>query len=121
MPKFPLGPGSVLGVLKEIRAVSGDLRPLLVGGVPEHAETILTAFGEGAGPEALRDISGRQPTAYDLEGAGVLVYAVVGPAPSEEDVEALQIASRKDVGIVCVLFEAPDASRLRSPTSWTPT
>ncbi len=109
MLKLPLGPGSVLGVLKEIRTVSGDLRPLLVGGAAEHAEAILTAFGEGADPEALRDVSGRQPTAYDLEGAGVLVYAVAGPAPSEEDEKAFGLASRKSVGIVCVLFDAPDA------------
>jgi uncharacterized protein (DUF697 family) len=107
MPKLPLSPGSVLGVVKEIRAADDDVRPLLVSGAAEHAQAILAAVGEGAAPEALRDISGRSPTAYDLEGADVLVHAVDGPAPGDEDVKTFQLASRKGVGIVCVLFGEP--------------
>lgn len=107
MPKLPLSPGAVLGVVKEIRAADDDVRPLLVSGAAEHAQAILAAIGEGAAPEALRDISGRPPTAYDLEGADVLVHAVDGLVPGDEDLKTFQLASRKGVGIVCVLFGEP--------------
>ena len=109
MPKLPLSPTSVWGVVKEMRAGEGDLRPLLVGGAPEQAGAIHAALAEGADPEAIRDLSGRQPTAYDLEGADVLVWAVAGAVPGEEDEQALQLAARKRVDIVCVVFGAsPD-------------
>ncbi|MGH3038709.1 MAG: hypothetical protein ACRDLZ_04780 [Gaiellaceae bacterium] len=104
MPKLPLSPTSLWGAVKEMRATDEDLRPLLVGGAAEHAQTIYAAFAEGAEGEALRDISGRAPTAYDLEGANVLVYAVAGGVPTEEDKAAFELASRKRVGVVCVLF-----------------
>lgn len=106
MPKLPLSPTSVWGVVKEVRASDDDLRPLLVGGAPEHAAAIQATLAEGADPEAIRDVSGRQPSAYDLEGANVLVYAIAGAAPSAEDEKTLQLAARKRVGIVCVLFGA---------------
>ena len=109
MPKLPLSPTSVWGAVKEMRASDEDLRPLLVGGVPEHAAAIHAALAEGgADHEALRDVSGRAPSAYDLEGANVLVYAVAGAAPDDEDTRIIQLAARKRVGIVCVLFGAPD-------------
>jgi uncharacterized protein (DUF697 family) len=104
MPKLPLSPTSVLGVVKELRSADDDVPPLLVGGAAEHAQAIVAALAEGAAPETLRDISGRRPSAYDLEGANVLVHAVDGPAPSDEDENVFKLASRKDVGIVCVLF-----------------
>ena len=85
MPKLPLSPTSVWGAVKEMRVTDEDLRPLLVGGAPEHADAIHDALAEDAQDEALRDISGRAPTAYDLEGANVLVYAVAGAVPTEED------------------------------------
>ncbi len=107
MRKLPLSPGAVLGVVKELRVTDEDLRPLLVGGAPEHAAAIQAVFAEGADPEAIRDLPGRAPTAYDLEGANVLLWAVDGSAPSEEDEKAFQLAARKRVGIVCVLFGAP--------------
>ena len=106
MPKLPLSPTSVWGVVKEVRASDDDLRPLLVGGAPEQAAAIQAALAEGADPEAIRDVSGRRPTAYDVEGANVLVYAIAGTAPSAEDEKTLQLAARKRVGIVCVLFGA---------------
>lgn len=106
MPKLPLSPTSVWGVVKEVRASDDDLRPLLVGGAPEQAAAIQATLAEGADPEAIRDVSGRQPSAYDLEGANVLVYAIAGAAPSAEDEKTLQLAARKRVGIVCVLFGA---------------
>ena len=108
MPKLPLSPTSVWSVVKEVRASDDDLRPLLVGGAPQHAVAVHAALAEGADPAAVRDVSGRPPTGYDLEGANVLVYAIAGAAPSAEDEKALQLAARKRVGIVCVLFGVSD-------------
>jgi len=108
VPKLPLSPTSVWGAVKEMRASDEDLRPLLVGGAPEHAAAIHAFLVEDADPAALHDVSGRTPSAYDLEGANVLVYAVAGAAPSDEDVKSLQLAARKRVGTVCVLFGTPD-------------
>ena len=63
---------------------------------PSRRRAILAAARRGRGPGgAARHLRARQPTAYDLEGADVLVYAVAGPRPSEEDVKALQLAARK--------------------------
>ena len=107
MPKLPLSPTSVWGVVKEMRVSEEDLRPLLVGGAAEPARAIHAAFAEGAEPEAVRDVSARTPSAYDLEGANVLLWAVAGGAPREEDEKVFQLAARKGVGIVCVLVEAP--------------
>ena len=108
MPKLPLSPTSVWGVVKEIRASDDDVRPLLVGGAPEHAAAIHAALADGADPGALRDLGGRTPSPYDLEGASVLVWAVAGPAPDEEDEKTFELAARKRVGIVCVLFGTSD-------------
>jgi uncharacterized protein (DUF697 family) len=108
VPKLPLSPTSVWGVVKEVRPSDEDLRPLLVAGAPEHAPAIHGALAEGAHPEAVRDLSGRSPTAYDLEGANVLVWAVAGAAPGEEDEKVFQLAARKRVGVVCVLVGVPD-------------
>jgi uncharacterized protein (DUF697 family) len=104
VPKLPLSPTSVWGAVKEVRVTDEDLRPLLVGGSAEHAKVIYSALAEEADPAALRDISGRAPSAYDLEGANVLVYAVAGAVPAEEDEAVFELASRKGVGVVCVLF-----------------
>jgi uncharacterized protein (DUF697 family) len=104
VPKLPLSPTSVWGAVKEVRVTDEDLRPLLVGGSVEHAKVIYSALAEDADPAALRDISGRAPSAYDLEGANVLVYAVAGAVPAEEDEAVFELASRKGVGVVCVLF-----------------
>jgi uncharacterized protein (DUF697 family) len=95
-------------VVKELRAADQDLRPLLVAGAPEQARTVYAALAEGAEPQAIRDLSGTQPSAYDLEGADVLVWAVAA-ASGEEDEQAFQLAARKRVDIVCVVFGAsPD-------------
>ena len=108
MPRLPLSPTSVWGVVKEIRASDEDVRPLLIGGAPEHAAAIHGALAEGADSEALRDLGGRTPSAYDLEGSSVLVWAVAGRAPGEEDEKTFELAARKRVGIVCVLFGTSD-------------
>jgi uncharacterized protein (DUF697 family) len=107
--KLPLSPMSVWSVVKELRTAAEDFRPLLVAGSPEHAGAIRAAFVEGGDPQAVRDLSGGPPSPYDLEGARVLVYAVDGRTPSEEDEKVLRLAGRKDVELVCVLVGArPD-------------
>ena len=109
MPKLPLSPTSVWSVVKEMRVGAEDLRPLLVGGAPEQARAIHAVLAEGAEPDAVRDLSGKTPTAYDLEGADVLVWAVAGEAAGEEDEKVFQLAGRKRVGTVCVVAGAsPD-------------
>lgn len=103
MPKLPLNPLSVWGVVRELRTTAEDFRPLLVAGDLDHAGAIRTAFVEGGDPSAARDLSGGGPSPYDLEGARVLVYAVEGPTPDEEDEKVLRLAGRKGVEVVCVL------------------
>ncbi len=99
---------SVWGVLKELRAVEADFRPIIVAGSPEHAGAIRTTFIEGGDAEAVRDLSGKPLTAYDVEGSRVVVYAVDGQQPSEEDEKSLRLAIRKGVGVVCVLVGVPE-------------
>jgi uncharacterized protein (DUF697 family) len=113
MPKLPLSPTAVLGVVKELRVTDADLRPLLVGGAPERAKEVHDALGKGAEPGAVRMLAA--PTAYDFEGANVLVYAVDGAVPGEEDEKAFQLASRKGVEIVCVVFGASAEDRPTIP------
>jgi uncharacterized protein (DUF697 family) len=103
MARLPLNPMSVWSVIKELRTTAEDFRPLLVAGAPGHAGAIRTAFVEGGDPNAARDLSGGAPSAYDLEGARVLVYAVDGRSPDEEDEKILRLAGRKGVEVVCVL------------------
>jgi uncharacterized protein (DUF697 family) len=55
---------------------------------------------------ALRDLSGREVTKYDLQGAALLVYVVAGEKPTAEDEQALKLADRNDVDALCVLVGA---------------
>jgi uncharacterized protein (DUF697 family) len=103
VPKLPLSPTSVWGVVKETRVDAEDLRPLLVGGAPDLARAIHAGLAEGADAQAVRDLSGKTPSAYDLEGAEVLVWALAGLQPSEQDEHVIELASRKRVGVVCVV------------------
>jgi len=105
--KLPLSPFSVWSVLKELRAAEDDFRPIVVAGAPEHARAIREAFVEGGDPDAVRDHSGKPLTAYDVEGSRVVVYAVDGPKPTEEDEKSLRLAIRKGVGVVCALVGVP--------------
>ena len=86
----------------------GGLPSDLVAGSPEHAEAVRTTFVEGGDAEAVRDISGKPLTAYDVEGSRVVVYAVDGQQPSEEDEKSLRLAIRKGVGVICVLVGVPE-------------
>lgn len=108
MAKLPISPLSVWSVLKELRAAEEDFRPIIVAGAPEHARAIRDAFVEEGDPDAVRDLSGRPLSAYDVEGARVVVYAVDGPQPTEEDEKSLRLAVRKGVGVICVLVGVPE-------------
>lgn len=105
--RLPLKPTAVWGVVKELRAAGEDFRPLLVSGAPQHAETLRAALVEGGDPHAVRDLSGRPPSPYDLEGARVLVHLVAGEA-GEDDEKTLRLADRKEVEAVCVLVGVPE-------------
>jgi uncharacterized protein (DUF697 family) len=104
--RLPLHPAAVYGVFKEIKAAAEDLRPLLVAGAAEPAADLVRMLGAGGDPNAIRDLSGREPAAYDLQGAGVLIYVVEGSKPSPEDEKVLKLADRNDVETIAVLVGA---------------
>jgi uncharacterized protein (DUF697 family) len=104
--RLPLKPFAVYNLLKEIRTAVEDFRPLLIAGAPEPAAKVAAALIEGGDEQGVRNLSGRTPTAYDLEGAEVLVYVIEGDETAPEDERTLRLADRHDVGIVCVLFSA---------------
>jgi uncharacterized protein (DUF697 family) len=106
--KLPISPLSVWSVLKELRAAEEDFRPIIVAGAPEHARALRDALVEEGDPDAVRDLSGRPLSAYDVDGARVVVYAVDGPQPNEEDEKSLRLAIRKGVGVICVLAGVPE-------------
>jgi len=106
MRRLPLHPAAVYGVVKEIKAAAEDLSPLVFAGAPGPAGELVAALGEGGEQSALRDLSGREVTAYDLRGAALAVYVVEGERPTKEDEDVLKLADRNDVEVVCVLFGA---------------
>ena len=106
MRRLPLHPAAVYGVVKEIKAAAEDLAPLVVAGAPGPAGELVGALGEGGEPSALRNLSGREVTAYDLQGAALVVYVIEGERPTKEDEDVLKLADRNDVEVVCVLFGA---------------
>jgi uncharacterized protein (DUF697 family) len=106
MKKLPLHPAAVYGVVKEIKTAAEDLSPLLVAGAPGPGGELVSALGEGGDPGALRDLSGREVTKYDLQGAALLLYVVEGSEPSPDDEAVLKLADRNDVEVICVLAGA---------------
>jgi uncharacterized protein (DUF697 family) len=106
MRRLPLHPAAVYGVVKEIRAAADDFSPLVVAGAEGPAGELVAALGEGGDANALRDLSGREVTKYDLQGAALLVYVIAGEKPTAEDEQALKLADRNDVDAVCVLVGA---------------
>ena len=106
MRRLPLHPAAVYGVVKEIKAAAEDLSPLVVAGAEGPATELVAALAEGGDTSALRDLSGREVTKYDLQGASLLLYVVAGEKPTAEDEQALKLADRSDVDAVCVLVGA---------------
>jgi uncharacterized protein (DUF697 family) len=105
--RFPIHPGAVYGVAKEIRAAAEDFRPLVIAGAAGPAADLQAALAAGGDAAALRDASGRDLTAYDVEGAGLLLYVVEGPVAAPKDEEALKLADRKGLETICLLVGAP--------------
>jgi uncharacterized protein (DUF697 family) len=113
--RFPIHPGAVWGVVKEVRAVAEDFRPLLLAGAAGPVRDLSAALTAGGDPLAVRDLSARALTAYDLEGAGLLVYVIEGDSPSPEDQQALRLADRKDVEAICLLVGSRRAEPAEVP------
>jgi uncharacterized protein (DUF697 family) len=109
VPRLPLHPGAVYGVVKEIKSAAEDLSPLVVAGAEGPASELVAALAEGGDTSALRDLSGREVTKYDLQGAALLLFVVAGEKPMAEDEQTLKLADRNDVDAVCVLVGAKSA------------
>src|SRR3954468_20409781 len=75
-------------------------------GAQGPAGAVVSLLGEGGDTSALRDLSGREVTKYDLQGASLLLYVVAGEKPTSEDEQALKLADRNEVDAVCVLVGA---------------
>ena len=103
MRKLPVKATAVWGIAKEVRAAAADFCPLLLGGAPAIADALAGRLTAGGDRTALRNLSRHELTAYDLEGADVLVWAVEGEKPEERDEQAFRLADRKDVAVVCLL------------------
>lgn len=114
MPRLPLHPAAVYGVAKELKAVAEDFQPLVVAGAAGPGRELVEALSAGGDPGALRDLTGREVTKYDLQGAALLLYVVDGAVPTAADEAVLKLADRSDVDVVCVLDSA-DARPLEVP------
>lgn len=106
MRRLPVKPVAVYNLVKEIRTAVEDFRPLLVAGAAEPAGKIVSALVAGGDEQAVRNLSGGTPTAYDIEGAEVLLYVVEGDSPPPDGEKTLRLADRHDVEIVCIVFTA---------------
>ena len=104
--RFPIHPAAVYGVAKELRAASEDYRPIVLAGAPGPAGELREALTAGGDAQALRDLSGAELSSYDVEGAGLLLYAVAGERVGADDEKAFRLADRKGVEVVCVLVGA---------------
>jgi uncharacterized protein (DUF697 family) len=107
--RLPVKPLVVYNLVKEIRTAVEDFRPLLVAGVSETAGKVVAALVAGGDSQAVRNLSGGTPTAYDIEGAEVLVYVIEGDSATSEDERILRLADRHNVGIVSLLVTATAA------------
>jgi uncharacterized protein (DUF697 family) len=110
--RFPIRPLAIWGIAREIRTATEDVEPLVVAGAPETARRLIEALGTDAQPAFLLDLSGREPTREEVVGANVLIYAIEGEDPTEEDVSVLRLADRHDVDPVSVhVRERPKEAR----------
>jgi uncharacterized protein (DUF697 family) len=100
--RFPIHPAAVYGAAKEMRAAGEDFRPIVVAGAEAPARELVDALLAGGDPQAVRDLSGKELSAYDVEGAGLLLYVLAGERAGPDDEQALRLADRKRVEVVCV-------------------
>lgn len=108
MARLPIKPTAVWSVVKEIRAATEEFKPIVVSGAPEPGREIRAALVRGGDEGAVRDLTGRELTRYDVEGAQTLVYVVAGRRPGPADEAALKLADRSSVDVVCVLAGEPE-------------
>jgi uncharacterized protein (DUF697 family) len=112
--RFPVHPGAIYGVVKELRAAAEDYRPIVVAGAPDLARELLGALTVDGDAQALRDLSGAEVSNYDVEGAGLLLYAVEGQVRPENE-KVFRLADRKGVEAICVLVGAPSNAPVDVP------
>lgn len=91
--KAPLAPATVLGLLRELRSATKDVRPLAIGGAPGLAAELRRELTEGGEAHAVRTGSPK--------GAAALIYALSGP-PGAAEVAELRAAHRAGVPIIAV-------------------
>jgi uncharacterized protein (DUF697 family) len=113
--RFPIHPAAIYGVVKELRAASEDLRPIILAGAPGPARDLLDGLTAGGDPQVVRDLSGAEVSSYDVEGAGLLLYVIEGESASAEDENVLRLADRKSVETICVLVGASSAEPVDVP------
>jgi uncharacterized protein (DUF697 family) len=104
--RLPLHPAAVYGVVKELRRAAEDLRPIVIAGAEGPAAELRGALVAKGDSKAVRDLGGNELSAYDVEGAGLLVYMVEGGKVGADDEKALMLADRKGVETLCVLVGA---------------
>jgi uncharacterized protein (DUF697 family) len=112
---LPIHPGAVYGIAKEIKAAAEDFRPIVAAGASARTGELRNALIQGGDSEAVRDLGGKEISAYDIEGAGLLVYVIEGERATPEDEQALKLADRKGVETICVLVSARSAEPVDVP------
>jgi uncharacterized protein (DUF697 family) len=85
---------AVLGLVRELRTGSGDLRPLVVAGVPALVPALARELRRDGDAGAVRE--GGSPA-----GAAALVYVLEG-RPSDDDLAVLRASSEAEIPIVAV-------------------
>jgi uncharacterized protein (DUF697 family) len=113
--RFPVHPGAIYGVVKELRSASEDFRPIVLAGAPDSGRELLEGLTAGGDPRAIRDFLGTDLSGYDVEGAGLLLYVIEGEKASAEDEQALRLADRKNVEAICVLVGEESAEPVDLP------
>jgi uncharacterized protein (DUF697 family) len=103
LSRFPIHPGAIYGVVKELRAAAEDFRPIVLAGAPGPSKELRDALVAGGDPQAIRDLSGNELSAYDIEGAGLLLYAIEEAKTTPEDEVTLRLAERNRVETLCIV------------------
>ena len=91
--RLPLSAGAVIGLVRELKAIAADDRPLVVDGTGD-VDAVRRELAEGGSPAAV--VVGREAS-----GAAAFVYVLHGPV-TDEDERRLRAAHRARVPIVCV-------------------
>lgn len=88
---------------------------MLVSGAGEGARALRDALVTGGDEHAVRDLSGREVSRYDVEGGQILVHVVAGRRPTETDEAVLRLANRNGVEVLCVLVGDPGGEPVDVP------